>query len=67
MKRDLAPIPFAPVNFLPVPDMRELPPEVGWPLWDAAVQAFDDPGTTPARHQFAPPCGDRDQGKGRVA
>lgn len=35
----LPPIPYTPlVPALPVPDVRELPPAVGWALWDAAVK-----------------------------
>lgn len=41
--QELPPIPYTQplVPFLPKPDVRVLPPETGWSLWDAAVRELD--------------------------
>ena len=40
-KQDLPPLEFEPLRFIPIGDVKELPPSVAWPLWDAAVEEMD--------------------------
>lgn len=37
----LPPIPFERVPITPLPEVIELPPQIGWPQWDRAVEQFD--------------------------
>lgn len=49
MTQDLPPIRWEPLRFIPVPDVRELPPLLGWRLWDEAVEQMEAQQSTHGR------------------